>query len=156
MENDKQKAEFRKNRIESRALRDLMISRLSLATAAIAACAIAVWLGALGTSGRASGEPPSVQASPQPVTQSEAVQTYEGVITDTHCGARHAPGIGQSAADCTRQCVHAGERFVLIDGDSAYVLEGDMMLLKKMAGQRVQVTGKLNGRTIAVTHVAEV
>jgi hypothetical protein len=145
-----------KNPVQKRAFRDPIVSRLSLATVAIAACAIAVWFGALGASGRASGTPPSVQASPQPVIETEAVGTYEGVITDTHCGAKHAPGIGQSAADCTRQCVHAGERFVLIDGDSAYVLEGDMMALKKMAGQRVRVTGKLNGNTIAVTHVAEV
>lgn len=135
-------------------VRNSVISRLSLVVAAIAACAIAVWVGSLGTSGRASGAAPL--AAPQPVAHNEPLETYEGVITDSHCGAKHASAIGESAADCTRKCVHAGEQFILVDRDSTYMLEGEMQLLKKMAGQRVRVIGTLNGKTITVNHVAEV
>jgi hypothetical protein len=78
---------------------------------------------------------------------------YEGVISDTHCGAKHAASINEFAADCTRRCVHAGEQFVLIDRDTSYVLEGDLPLLKKMAGERVRVIGTLEGKTIRVENI---
>jgi hypothetical protein len=78
---------------------------------------------------------------------------YEGVISDTHCGAKHAASINEFAADCTRRCVHAGEQFVLIDRDTSYVLDGDMPLLKKLAGERVRVIGTLEGKTIRVENI---
>jgi len=28
-------------------------------------------------------------------------QNYEGMLTDTHCGAKHSAAVGMSAADCT-------------------------------------------------------
>jgi hypothetical protein len=80
-------------------------------------------------------------------------QRYEGVITDTHCGAKHSAAIGMAAADCTRVCVHGGEQFALVDGDSVYVLEGDLDALKRVAGQRVRIVGTVNGNTISVSSV---
>jgi hypothetical protein len=87
---------------------------------------------------------------------SSAVQTqsYEGMITDTHCGAKHSAAIGMAAADCTRVCVHGGEQFVLVDGDSVYVLEGHLEALKRTAGQRARIVGILNGTKISVAGVA--
>src|SRR5260370_30862552 len=61
-------------------------------------------------------------------------ESYEGMITDTHCGAKHSAALGMAAADCTRACVHGGEQFALVDGDSVYVLEGDREALKRVAG----------------------
>jgi hypothetical protein len=84
------------------------------------------------------------------------VQTYDGVITDTKCGARHTPAAAGSAADCTRTCVHAGESFALVDGDKIYVLQGEPELLKHEAGQRVTIGGTLNGTTISVASVREI
>lgn len=81
-------------------------------------------------------------------------EKYEGIITDTHCNARHSAAIGLSAADCTRACVHGGNQFALVDGDNVYVLDGDAGVLKKMAGQRVQIAGTLNGNKISVLSVA--
>lgn len=80
-------------------------------------------------------------------------QKYEGMITDTHCGARHSAAIGLSAADCARACVHGGNSFALVDGDTVYVLDGDAATLKKMAGQRVHIIGTLNGNKISVSAV---
>lgn len=97
----------------------------------------------------------------QPVS-SQAVQalnagaeTYEGIVTDTRCGARHSAKVALSAADCTRACVHAGEHFALVDGEKTYFLNGEPALLKRMAGERVIIAGNLNGHTIEVVSVAE-
>ncbi len=49
---------------------------------------------------------------------------YEGMITDTRCGAKHSAAIGMTAADCTRVCVHGGERFALVDGDALLYTRG--------------------------------
>ncbi|HVI08770.1 MAG TPA: hypothetical protein VND65_10795 [Candidatus Binatia bacterium] len=82
--------------------------------------------------------------------QSTASQVYEGVVTDTHCGAKHSPAVNQSAGDCTRMCVHGGEQFALVDGENTYVLEGDIYAFKRVAGERVKVTGQLTGNKISV------
>jgi hypothetical protein len=81
-------------------------------------------------------------------------QTYEGIITDAHCGAKHSAAVGLSAADCTRACVHSGEHFALVDGDKAYALEGDQAALKRVAGERVKIMGTLTGSVISVASVA--
>lgn len=103
-------------------------------------------LGLLGATSASGGKPSQSSAA--------ATQSYEGVITDTHCGAKHSAAIDKAAADCARVCVHGGEQFALVDGDNVYVLEGDLEVLKRMAGQRVRITGNLNGKTIAVSSVA--
>jgi hypothetical protein len=91
----------------------------------------------------------------QAVTRSaEENQTYEGMVTCTRCGARHSAKIGESAADCARLCVHAGASFALVDGDKTYRLDGDLNLLKKVAGQRVRVVGLLSGTTIRIASLA--
>ena len=100
----------------------------------------------------------AVAAEPEPgqaagATSAPAEQTYEGVITDAHCGAKHQASISKTAADCTRSCVHAGSQFALVDGDKTYILSGDMERLKRAAGLRVKVVGTRNGDTIAVSSI---
>lgn len=115
------------------------------------ACALAFLIATLGAAAGAAAEDPE---SGQPA-QSSAVQpqSYRGMVTDTRCGARHSSEIAQTAADCTRLCVHAGERFSLVDGDRVYVLEGEPANLKRVAGERVRIVGTLNGNTISVSSV---
>ncbi len=112
-------------------------------------CALA-WFTAV-TAGAALGVPEILQSGPSPAIPS---QTYEGVITDTHCGAKHSAAIGATATDCTIRCVRAGEQFVLVDSETIYLLDGDLGALKRVAGQRVRIVGTLNGKTISVTAVA--
>ena len=109
-----------------------------------------VTAGAGAVPGPESGRP--AQASP---IQPSAIpsQTYEGIITDAHCGAKHSATVGMSAAECTRVCIHSGEHFALVDGDKTYTLEGNDAALKRMAGQRVKVLGTLSGQTISVASV---
>jgi hypothetical protein len=104
----------------------------------------------LGLIGPAAGESAPAQSGS---SSAAPTQSYEGMLTDTRCGAKHSAAIGKAAADCARVCVHGGERFALVDGDNVYVLEGDLEPLKRMAGQRVRIVGSLNGNTIAVSSV---
>ncbi len=124
--------------------------QLLLAVSAIAcgsALVIATLGAGLGSAGKQPESRPPVQSAEVPL------QTYEGVITDMYCGAKHSAAIAQTAADCTRACVHGGERFALVDGDNMYVLEGEPQALKHAAGERVKVAGTLNGNTISVSSV---
>jgi hypothetical protein len=129
------------------------------------ACGSAIFIASVGAGARAgynepkSAPPAESSAVQSEIAESELVQpdvnqkTYEGIITDTHCSAKHSAAVGKTAADCTRVCVHSGERFALVDGDKMYVLEGKPAALKHAAGARVKVAGTLTGDTISVTSV---
>jgi hypothetical protein len=115
------------------------------------ALASALVIGALGTVlGGAETSPPTQASEPSAAPQ----QTYEGMVTDSRCGAKHQSSIGKTATDCTRACVHAGSQFALVDGDKTYLLEGDPLTLKRAAGTRSTITGTLRGNTIVVSSVA--
>jgi hypothetical protein len=109
---------------------------------------LALGLAALGAVTLAFVETDSAQAADVP-----AQQTYEGMITDARCGAKHSAKIGATAADCTRLCVHSGDAFALVTGEKMYLLQGESPSLKRVAGQRATVVGALNGNTIAVSSV---
>jgi hypothetical protein len=102
---------------------------------------------------RGGAASPPTQAS-APSADPGLQQTYEGMVTDSRCGAKHQSSIGKTATDCTRACVHAGSQFALVDGNNTYLLEGHPTELKQAAGRRSTITGTLRGNTIAVSSVA--
>jgi hypothetical protein len=110
------------------------------------ACALALVLATLGALGGVA-----VEAIGQTQAAQPAQESYEGVVTCSQCGAKHSAKINQSAADCTRMCVHGGANFALVDGEKIYQLEGDLALLKKVAGERVQIVGVASGNTIRIS-----
>lgn len=79
-------------------------------------------------------------------------QKLSGVVSDTMCGAKHM--MQGSAADCTRACVSKGAKFALVVGEKIYTLSGHESELDKVAGQRVTITGTVEGDTITVSSVA--
>jgi hypothetical protein len=85
-------------------------------------------------------------------TQDSTGKTYSGVITDSHCGARHMDS-SKSPAECTRMCVRNGSKYTLIDGDKRYALQGQENNLDKLAGERAKIGGALDGDTIKVSSV---
>lgn len=101
----------------------------------------------------------SLFASPQslemPVSHLMAgnPQTFDGVITDSHCGAKHVTDTGQSAAGCTRLCVKSGSGYALVSGETVFVLNGDSAFLDRFAGERVKIWGSLEGSQIRVDSV---
>jgi len=128
----------------------------TLALAGAVAYALALFIATPAAAGGGSKETQSnsaAQSSPPAQSMEAQPQTYDGVITDTHCEARHSAPLAETAAECTRVCVHSGERFALVDGDKMYVLEGEPVALKRAAGERVRIAGTLNGNTISVTSV---
>jgi hypothetical protein len=114
-------------------------------------CVLVIFFAMVGAAtGNVSEDSSAAQATQ---TAAADLQTYDGVVTDTKCGAKHMPALHESAADCTRACVHAGEKFSLVDGDKVYTLEGEPEMLKRAAGERVTIAGTLNGNTISVASV---
>jgi hypothetical protein len=119
-----------------------------------AVCVLAVLAAASAIVGEKAAQPQTMQST---ITASISAQTpsqsYEGMVSDTHCGAKHSAAINLAASDCTRTCVHSGEHFALVDGDAVYTLQGDEDSLKKLAGERVKITGTLSGNQISVASV---
>jgi len=76
-------------------------------------------------------------------------QIFFGVITDSRCGPRH-PDSKPTASECARTCVRGGSRYMIVKGDRTYELAGGRLHLDLFAGQRVTLTGVLDGDTIKV------
>lgn len=108
----------------------------------------------LATLGAVAGAA-ATQMQPQ-MQHNEGERTFEGMVTCSRCGARHSAELGRAADACVRMCVHDGERFALVDGDSTYILEGDLTALKKFAGQRARAVGTLSGKTIKIVSLKSV
>ena len=120
---------------------------------AVLACGVALLL-ASRTEAASSALRTSQQTEPtQP--PSTSTESFEGIVTDTHCGAKHSAKADLSVGDCTRFCVHNGEHFALVDGDNSYLLNGEPERLKRFAGERVRIAGTLNNKTIEIATVVE-
>jgi hypothetical protein len=82
-------------------------------------------------------------------------QTFTGEVGDAMCGNKHMEG---TPAECTRTCVSKGSKFALVVDEKVYILDTAnqtfLSTLNKQAGQKVTVTGTLNGDTIEVSSVA--
>ena len=124
-----------------------------LTTAALS-CVLSLVIASVGAAAGTAVEEPAIQASQNYVAKpSDRIESHEGMITDTQCGAKHRAAIGKTASDCARACVHGGAQFLLIDGDSSYPLTGDLDLLKRAAGSRAHIVGVRHGNTITVSSV---
>lgn len=137
----------------------IWIESVALGTAT--ACALALLIAVLasgtaavtgrGGSGQAN-ETGSVQANE---TGSVQPRTYEGMVTCTRCGAKHSAKLARTATNCALTCVHGGAKFALVDGDKLYPLDGDLNILKRLAGQRARVVGVMRGEAITVSSIAD-
>lgn len=101
-------------------------------------------------------QPAAAQNAAQPVDDSGAAstQTFAGMITDSRCGARHRRNSGKTSAECVRSCVRHGAHYVLVDGEKVFALQGNPAELEKVAGERANIVGMLEGDTIKVKAVA--
>lgn len=118
---------------------------------ATASLALALVMVILGAAAGAAGQNESSQA-PQ---ASANTQVFDGMVTCSKCGAKHSARLDQSAAKCTRVCVRSGAKFALVNADSTYQLDGDLSLLKHLAGERAEIVGTLHGSTIHVVSAKE-
>jgi len=122
---------------------------------AIIAIGLAVGLATL-TAGAALAlaQGQDLQTVPGAQFQATTARTFSGVISDSHCAARHDNNMNLSAHGCTRMCVARQAKYALVDSDSVYALQGGSEALDRYAGERVSLTGVLDGDTIMVTDVA--
>jgi len=125
----------------------------TIALVSAIACILALGIAALGA---IAGTAVAAPTPNQPDTEAGPQKSYDGMITDTRCGAKHSSAIGKTAADCTLVCIHGGEQFALVDGETVYSLEGETVQLKRVAGQRVRIVGALKGKKISVTSIGTI
>ena len=77
-----------------------------------------------------------------PATSAPRLESkFTGVITDSHCGARHMRHSNMTPEECARACYRKGASYILVDGDRRYTLIGGEEALNKLLGQRATVTG---------------
>jgi hypothetical protein len=123
-----------------------------LALGAAFAFAIIVAAGSAALAGRQPSEEPQL---PSPaVPQAVPSGLYQGVVTDSRCGARHVKNSHLNPAECARLCVRQGASYVLVDGNHRYKLLGSEEDLGKFAGQRIRISGTRQGETIQVSSAA--
>jgi hypothetical protein len=80
-------------------------------------------------------------------------RTFNGMVTDSDCGARHSRDSNMSPAECTRFCVKKGATYLLVDGERSYELRGSAAELNRFASQRAQIAGTLTGAAIVVVSI---
>jgi hypothetical protein len=97
--------------------------------------------------------PPAIATSAE---DNSGSSIFSGVIADSHCGARHVRNSHQSPAECVRACVRDGASYVLIDGERRYTLLGGEIVLDRLVGERVNISGARQGSTIVVSSAAPV
>ena len=137
----------------------IWIESVALGTATACALALLIAVLASGTAavtGR-SGSGQANESGPVQTNESGSVQprTYEGMVTCARCGAKHSAKLARTASNCALTCVHGGSKFALVDGDKLYQLEGDLNILKRLAGQRARVVGVMRGDAITVSSIAD-
>ena len=77
--------------------------------------------------------------------------TVNGWITDAKCGAKGANASGEA---CTKKCIAAGEKMVIVtDGDSKVLAVDNQDALKGHEGHHVAVTGTMGKDTMHVGSV---
>jgi hypothetical protein len=75
--------------------------------------------------------------------------TVNGWIVDAKCGAKGANAGGEA---CTKKCVAAGEKMVVVtDGDSKVLTVDNQDALKGHEGHHVAVTGSVSKDSIHVS-----
>jgi hypothetical protein len=83
-----------------------------------------------------------------------APMTLTGTLTDSMCtkGKHMIPG--KSDAECIRECIKSGAKWVLVSESKVYNLQGDKTKFNDLAGKRVKVTGDAEGTNVTVKQIA--
>jgi hypothetical protein len=101
-----------------------------------------------------------------PILAAANPDTFTGEIMDSQCAAMGSHdmmmdkgGMGKGTnpkATCTKECVKAGGKYVLFDAANKKVYQlSDQTKPEKFAGEKVKVTGTLDGETIKVASIAK-
>lgn len=97
----------------------------------------------------------SASAHPKQAKKSGKERTMVGYVSDSHCGLKHDPKMGDDKA-CTLKCVEGGGQFVLADRTKKVVYQLDkegQERAREFAGQQVKLTGRVTGKSIHVSKI---
>ena len=83
-----------------------------------------------------------------------ADKSFTGVVSDSHCGAKHAAA-SEAAATCVGKCVSGGAKYVLVSKGKVYQLDPQDKVGSGLAGKAVKVMGTANEDTITITSIEE-
>ena len=86
----------------------------------------------------------------------ESPGTWEGFVTDTHCGT-NCQRTSSMTPDrtCVRRCVKQGSKYGLWMGNHVYPLEPQSKA-SKFAAENVRVTGQMANDTIQITSITPI
>jgi len=73
-----------------------------------------------------------------------AKTTVTGVLTDDMCTKKHMMP-GKPNADCVRECIKHGAKYVVISQGKVLKLQADQATLNELAGKKVTIIGELKG-----------
>ena len=121
-----------------------------MAVGAAIAFAIVVAAGSAALADRQSPDS-EAQGQQQSISPPPSGGSYQGVVTDSRCGARHTRSSRLNPTECVRICVRQGATYILVDGNRRYKLVGSEEALEKFAGQRIRISGTRQGETIQVS-----
>jgi hypothetical protein len=77
--------------------------------------------------------------------------TVNGVVSDSKCGAK---GANAKSAECTKKCIQAGAKMVVVtDSDKKVLTVDNPDALSGHEGHHVAVTGEVTGDSIHVDSV---
>ena len=76
--------------------------------------------------------------------------TVTGYVGDDHCGKKSGP----DHAECAKECVKGGSKPVLVVGKKVYTISNPEKL-SDLIGDKVEVTGEVNGDTITIEKVSK-
>src|SRR3954447_22091839 len=90
---------------------------------------------------------------------SAAEKTWNGVIGDSKCNAKHSKSEHGSQTDsdhdCVGKCVEGGAKYVFVSGGKTYqIANQDFADLKAHGGHKVALTGEMKGDSITVSKIA--
>lgn len=77
--------------------------------------------------------------------------TWTGYISDSHCGAG---GAKEGHVACAKKCIKEGSVPVFVVGDKVYTIS-DPKKVSKYLGEKVTVTGTLNGDAIDIAKISK-
>ncbi|MDR3763559.1 MAG: hypothetical protein P4M01_05630 [Acidobacteriota bacterium] len=81
-----------------------------------------------------------------------AATTVTGVLTDSMCTRKHMMS-GKTNAECVRECVKEGAKFVVLANGKSVELKGHEDKLNALAGKTIKVTGEMKGAVLVVSSV---
>jgi len=81
---------------------------------------------------------------------SALAETWTGTVSDSMCGAKHTAAKASDAA-CVKKCIKGGASAVFVSNGKVYQLSADSMTkVEPLLGQKITVTGKLEGETLNI------